>query len=515
MKGEIASFDELLPVLATEGRRRKVPMAALFAAIALIALLLGLVWPKSYVASTSVLVQESNIITPLMEGRAVATGVANRAAIAREVISSRRVMDDILQTGGWMDAKPSPVEQVKIIDDIKGRTRVTSSRDNLITIQYTDSDAHRAYVVTQRLAELFIQESLDAKMRESRDAFEFIDSQVKNYHQKLTDAENKLKTYRENNVDARPGSEADTNARIGQLRASMEQSKMDLTMQRSAASALEAQISGESEVTAVQTRGGQIRAQMAQLQGQLDTLLLTYTNEYPDVVRIRHQLDDLRDELARAEAQHSAAKQAGVATTLDDSVRYNPLYQDLRGKLADTRRDMATTEAKVAATQAMLDSEMDRARRIANSENVLSELTRDYEVNRDVYQDLLKRRENARVSMNLDQEHRGLSFRIQDPATLPLRPTGLRTLHFALAGLALGAAMPIGLLFLLARFDPRARSVRQLERLGIPVLAEVPLYATSADRRRQRRHTVIATLLVLLVIAAYAVMFLLRLKNLA
>ena len=30
----------------------------------------------------------------------------------------------------------------------------------------------------------------------------------------------------------------------------------------------------------------------------------------------------------------------------------------------------------------------------------------DYEVNRDLYQDLLKRRENARVSMNLDAEQR-------------------------------------------------------------------------------------------------------------
>ena len=52
----------------------------------------------------------------------------------------------------------------------------------------------------------------------------------------------------------------------------------------------------------------------------------------------------------------------------------------------------------------MLNSELDRSRRIAASESALAELTRDYEVNRDIYQDLLKRRENARVSMNLDEE---------------------------------------------------------------------------------------------------------------
>ncbi|HET8898357.1 MAG TPA: GNVR domain-containing protein, partial [Rhodanobacteraceae bacterium] len=166
------------------------------------------------------------------------------------------------------------------------------------------------------------------------------------------------------------------------------------------------------------------------------------------------------------------------------------------------------------ATRGLLANEMERSKRIANSENALSELTRDYEVNRDVYQDLLKRRENARVSMNLDKEHRGLSFRIQDPAVLPLRPVGLRMMHFALAGLAFGVAAPLGLLFLLARFDPRARTPRQLERIGIPVLAEVPHYATPADHRAQRRRALISALLVAVVFGAYLVTFFLRLKKL-
>ena len=43
----------------------------------------------------------------------------------------------------------------------------------------------------------------------------------------------------------------------------------------------------------------------------------------------------------------------------------------------------------------------------ALTESALAELTRDYEVNRDIYQDMLRRRENARVSMELDRERRG------------------------------------------------------------------------------------------------------------
>src|SRR3546814_4245213 len=54
----------------------------------------------------------------------------------------------------------------------------------------------------------------------------------------------------------------------------------------------------------------------------------------------------------------------------------------------------------------------------ADSEAVTAELTRDYTVNRDVYQDLLKRRESARVSMNLDADQDGPSFAVQNPAEI-------------------------------------------------------------------------------------------------
>src|SRR5262249_34938692 len=155
-------------------RRRRTALVLMFAIVAVVGLLGGLFWPKKYAASTTILVQESNIIKPLMEGRAVATGIADRAAIAREVIYSRKIMGDILQTGGWMAGHPDALQQERIIENIKNRTTLTNLRDNLIRIEYTDSNPERAFTVAKRLADLFIRESLATKERESREAYEFI-----------------------------------------------------------------------------------------------------------------------------------------------------------------------------------------------------------------------------------------------------------------------------------------------------------------------------------------------------
>ena len=513
MKAEMVPLNDMAPIMLSEGRRHLVALTIISTAVALLALAVGAFWPKNYVSSTTILAQKSDIIQPLLEGRAVPTGVSDRVAIAKQVIFSRKVLDDILTTGGWAAKHPDPIMQDRLMESIKNRTTIASPRESLIQITYRDSDPDRTFKVTDRLAELFIQESLAAKERESREAYEFINSQVEDYHKKLTDAEDNLKKYRAANADAHPGSEADTNSRISTLRAGVEQARLNVMELRSTEAALSSQLSGESEVTAVQTRSGIYRAQLAELQSQLDKLLLTYTDQYPDVVRTRHQMEDIRRQLAAEEARKDDAK-AGTPSALDQTAQFNPLYTELRSKLADVRRQIAANESRMNATEALLNTELDRSRRIAASESALAELTRDYEVNRDIYQDLLKRRENARVSMNLDEEGRGLTFRVQDPAVKPLRPTGLSLMHFSIAGIALAIALPLGLLFGVARFDPRVRSARELERhIGVPVLATVPIYATPRERRVERTRYALVTMLILGVAAAYALTYWLRMTK--
>lgn len=499
--------NELAPLLWQEARRYHVVLATIFAAIALLVLLAGLfVLPQRYTASTTILAQESDIIQPLLEGRAVSTEVVDRAGIARQVVYGQKVMQGLLQAGGWLEDKPDPVERDRLIEDIRGRTQITAPRPNLVQITYNDSDPHRTYRVTEAMGELFIKESLATKERESREAYEFINSRVNDYHKKLTDAEDNLQAYRSANADAQPGSATDVSTRIGALRTQVEQSRMQLMEQRSSEQALAAQLSGESAVTAVQTRESVYRAQLLTLQGQLDTLLLSYTDQHPDVVRVRHQMADIQAAMQQ-ESQRRGSPGADNGALGD--AQLNPLYQELRSRLSETRRESAATQSRMAASQALLDEELGRSRRIAASESTLAELTRDYEVNRDIYQDLLRRRENARVSMELDREQRGLTLRVQDPATMPLRPSGLRLMHLALGGLVLAILVPLGLLFLLVRFDPRVRSVRQLERraASYPILTSVPRYRTTRDRRREFGRLALSGSIVATVVVAYGLAY--------
>ncbi len=496
---------EYVKLVLKEGRRRIVVLTGIFAAIALLTFVLGLfVVGRNYQVSVTILAQESDIIQPLLEGRAVPTGVTDRAGMARQIIYSRKVLSQAVENGGWAAGGMTALQKDRLMEEIQGRTLVTSPRADLVQITYRDNDPERAYRVTELLGGLFISETLATKSRESREAYEFIEKQVQEYHRKLTDAENNLQEYRSRNADAQPGSATDVHSRISALRTQVEQTRMALLEQQSREASIASQLSGESAVTSVQTRETLYRTRLIELQAELDRLLLTFTDRHPDVLRVRHQMEDVQRQLAQ-ERDRAASGQS--ATGSEDS-QLNPLYQELRSQLAQTRREVAATRSRMGVAESLLQGELDRSRRIAASESVLAELTRDYEVNREIYQDLLRRRENARVSMGLDLENRGLTLRVQDPATMPLRPTGLRFMHIAAAGLLAAVAIPLGLLWLLVRFDPRVRSPQLIEAHSrYPLLATIPAYPSPRERRRQVVNLTVGTCVVVAVLLLYALTY--------
>jgi polysaccharide chain length determinant protein (PEP-CTERM system associated) len=445
-----------------------------FVAINLFALTAAFSWPRGYSASTTILVSERNIIQPLMQGTAATTDVADRARMAREVINGRRVMNQVVNVAGWIRSDAPDSERELVIDSLTARTTIANVGRNLIKIEFRDADAERAFHTTRTLAEIFIQESIGAKAAESQAAFEFIDKQTQDYHEKLMAMEEGLKEYRIANIDTSAGNEGDFNQRINALQQRIEQSTQELRESEIKKRSLEKQLSGEAESSMVLSREGQHRQRIAELNNQLETLRLSYHDTYPDIVRIRNQIADLNEAVA-ADRKRRAQAGAAARPIVDESVINNPMYQQLKRELSQTQITIEMLNARIGEARQQMNAVLERGKQAHSGEATLAELTRDYQVTRDIYQDLLRRRENARVSMNMDKENQGLTFKIQEPATLPLEPSGLKFWHYIAIGLALGFVLPCGLIYGLIQLDPRVRQpITLTARRSLPMLVVVP-----------------------------------------
>lgn len=367
-------ISEWIYALQKELDSHKGKAAIVFALVTILVLALGFVWPKFYQASAIVYADEQNIIKPLLAGQAEVTRLdVDQLAVVRERLSSPAVLGRALLAA----------KQVKNLDDkyaldpklreVQGAISIEEAGKNHIRISYKSKDQKKAFDMTVAIVNAFVSDSAQSKREESRDAFVFIDNQVKTYKSQLQEAEDKLKTFRSDN----PGSSDDsTSRRISDLRSSLETLSIDLQTARTRRDGLAQQLSHENQSIGRQYKSDVYREALAKAQSQLDTLRLSYKETYPDIVALKQQIEDLSK--AMTNAQSDPASNAGQYSSI------NPVYQKIKSDLAEAEVAVRTLEMRVESTRKLITEEHGQSKENAEFQAKLAELTRDYNVTKSI-----------------------------------------------------------------------------------------------------------------------------------
>ncbi|MCG8668495.1 MAG: hypothetical protein MI867_03710 [Pseudomonadales bacterium] len=505
MSNQSSFYLQIIRVVIKELILHRVMVTLLFSGTMLAIVIIGLFYPLKFTSSATIIADQQNIIAPLLEGQAEVTQVRDQSQLVKEVVYSARILSVVIKQLDLVEPDTSPKEQELIQNDLRKNLLVKAVGPGIIKLTATNSDPGLAFNHVSKVTELFIKDASESKRSESREAFQFIDKQVKSYKSQLQNAEENLKAFKASNTD---GSERDVKDRIGQLRRDIERMELDLEDANTTVDSVQGQLAQESRYVARQFRSDVYRERLAEAQSRLATLQLSYKDTYPDIVTLKHQIADLKDAIQEAETD-DFEPDAGASEG-----NVNPLYERLRSDLAAARTNVSTLERRLRLTKALLDEEYERLKRIAEQEAQLAELTRDYTVTREIYEDMLDRKEKARLSMTLDIEGQGVTYKIQEPAVFPLNPTGLRFLHFVLIGPILGVLFPVGLVVAYVMLDPRIRFVDKLEQeIDIPVLGVVPHIHTKLSQRVLKGDVLLLATLLIVVFAAYVSIVVLRVKG--
>ncbi|OUR99184.1 hypothetical protein A9Q81_11445 [Gammaproteobacteria bacterium 42_54_T18] len=477
-----------------------------YAVVSLVVVSFGLVFPKKYETSTTLYADQQNIIKPLLSGKAAITKVQNQAKVVKEVIYSPRILNQVVVDAKLVKGGETPAQIEKMTNRLRAKIKVKNIGSNFIRLTYTDNSPDVTYDVLTSVSDHFIRDTSERKRKESREAFQFIASQVKTYKNQLQEAEQKLKRFKSTNVD---GTEATARGRISELQAQLEEMKLDIDDAQIRMKSLERELKAENQFINKRFRSEVYLEQIRQKQKVLDTLKLTYTDTYPDVVSIRLQIEDLQRALTDSENETDDGSSEGASNQKGRNI--NPLYEELRSKLSTAKVELATRLRRQQGTERLLSNEEKRLKRVAARQADLSELTRDYEVTRSIYEGMLGRKETARLSMTLDIEGQGVKYKIQEPAAYPLTPKGIRFFHFALAGPVAGVLAPIALLMVFILLDPRIRFVDKVKSVvSVPVLGVVPHIHTSLSKRIFKADIILLGVFVILVMSVYVGIILAR-----
>lgn len=466
--------------------------------------------PDRYEATARLFVDTQSILKPLMSGLAVQPNVEQELAILSRTLISRPNVEKVIRMADLDVTVKTNDDKERLIDSLMKDMQIkTTGRDNLYTIAYSHENPGVAKRVVQSFLSLFVESSLGDKRKDTESARRFLDEQIKAYEQKLLQAENALKEFKQKNFGAMPNQGKDYATRVGDAAAALSQAKLELREQQNARDALRKQLSGDLP-TLVDDMGGsastgpasEIDRRIDSLKTNLDSLRLRYTEQHPDIVQTKKLIEDLEAQKAK-----EAQSRKGTGLTPGRSTAGNPAFQQIRVALATAEANVASLQTRVAEYEARYEQLRRAADRIPQVEADLTALTRDYEVHKANYEKLLARRESAQLSGDMEATSSVADFRIIDPPRVPSRPSAPNR-SLLLAGALVGSlAAGIVLAFLWSQIRQTYADRRELkDETGLPIFGSVSMVWNAAQQRAYRLNVAgFVGLLAILVVGYSAV----------
>jgi uncharacterized protein involved in exopolysaccharide biosynthesis len=545
---------------------RRIPlMSFIFAGVLVVAVLLAFIWPATYLASGTILIEQQEVPAELVRST-ISSYADQRIQVIRQQVMTTENLFKIIQkydlypierkkkTREYVMAKMKDDVGFRMIsaDVIDPRSGAPTKATIAFAISYRNRSAELAAKVANELVSLYLQQNIDSRKQRTSDATSFLNDEADRLNKDIIVQQAALQEFKQRHINDLP-EQAQMNVQLmnrsdDELR-DIDARVRSLDQQLVYLDAQLAQISPTSQVyTSTGERVLSPSDRLKFLRTELARVTGLYAPDHPDVIRmqrevagleatlgdsvsgndLQRQLDDARTKLAAMREKYSAdypdviklqrsvssleeqLKQANAAPatkSADAEKPDNPAFIQIKAQREATIAEKAALVRKRADLKTLIN---DYERRMASGPTVEREygtMMRDLENNQLKYREVRQKQLEAEVAQNLEDERKGERFTLIEPPLTPEQPDSPNRIVILVLGLLLAMGSAIGTTILLETVDTSIRSRRDLESLlSVPPLAVLPWIETEADRvmRSKRRRYALAGTAASFVLAAAA-----------
>ncbi|MCC6710528.1 MAG: chain-length determining protein [Gammaproteobacteria bacterium] len=475
----------------------------------------ALMMPDIYEVKAKIFVDTRSMLRPLLKGLAIdSESLASSANMMKRTLMTRPNLEQVARKTDLDLKTKTDREFDAVISGLAEKISLQGTQqDNIYEIAFTGSDPKQAKRVVDELLNTFMEAALGSNRKDTAVTQKFLDEQIVQYEQRLLDAEGRLKEFKQRNVGVMPGEGSSYFRNLQNAREMLQRAQLELHEAQNRSSTLRQKLEGEEPVLGVMGDQQSLRApaasrydgRLAHLQEQMDQLLLQYTDKHPDIQAIREQMEGLkarRDEELK-ELAAKAANEPQDSLSMDEPAE-GGVYQEIKLAMAEADAEVAGLTARVNAYQAKVTELEHQVDSIPEIEAELKRLDRDYGLNKQQYDELLKRRESARLSQEVDQQADDVKLKVIDPPRVPLLPIGPNRVQVMTMVLLAALGAGVGLAFLLSQINPRFYSSEELKEITqLPVLGTVSLVFSERQRTERRMELGVFALTLIGLFAVY------------
>lgn len=457
------------------------------------AILTALLLPRKYEAEMKILLNRDRADAVVTPDPSTAAPIAAVPAVSEEdinseveLLKSRDLLEQVVRS---CDLEPKRTSLLQRVDDIlRGaqfaeETRLARSvqqlqdrltveplkKSNLIRVAYTSRDPQLSARVLQTLVALYQEKH--AAVHRPAGTFSFFDEQAGRYRDELAVAETRLTNFdRQESVVAPDQQKQLVLQQLSQFEGELQQDESGAHAAEERARALRAQEAADPQRQTTQMRKlgnaqllADLESTLLSLELKRSDMLMKYAPEYPPVQALETEISDAHKAVA-------LARQSPVEEVTTDRV---PAQDWMATELAKAEADHAQFDAQAAATARVVRRYEDIAQKLDEKSTMQDDLVRDVKAAEDSYLLYLHKREEARISDELDSK-RIVNVSIAEAATVPALPT-LRFGWVLIGGFFTASITSVGAAYSADRMDPSFRTPDELRRyLDMKVLASIP-----------------------------------------
>ncbi len=483
--------------------RRKALIVSVFLVVSALSIYLSAILPEIYRSSTLILVTPQRVPSSFVTSTVTSDVTQRMQSIAQEILSRTR-LEKIIQEFNLYAASAKTSNAEDRVERLRKMIKIDFRQNNAFQLAFDNESPEKAKDVTNRLASLFIDENLQVREQQAMGTKSFITAEAERLRKELEEQEIVVNQFKAAHRYELPD-QLDTNLRtLEQVRRELEASNQRLSSLQERKGILQKQLV-ESDILGFDLLGVSLGAPLADSGTQnprleikkreLETLLQSYSNKHPDVVRLRKEIQMLEAEKKELPAN------SGSSSAKTPSV--NPLKQVLQTQISDIDAEIQTLRSQHERLRGQIGTVQGHVDNTSLNGIELSKISRGYEITLRKYQDLLAKSLESELSENMEKKQKGEQFQILDPANFPLRPLRPNRPMIILIGLVAGLAGGVGLAFIWDNLDTSFKRGDELAGyVNIPLLATIPALVTRGtvlDERRAQGMLVFASIAILAV----------------
>ncbi len=426
------------------------------------AVAVGIVYrlPSVYQAEAVILVDSQKIPDKYVMPT-VNTSLEDRLLTLRKQVLVPDSLQQVIEKFGLYREQRKSMPMEEVIELMSTDTEVelekgwTRDRPGAFKISYQGSDPRQVAEVVHDIAARFIDMSIKSREDRASQTSQFLADQLEEARKDLGRQEKKVSEYKQQHNGELPEQESSLDTILGRLQVELQgnqdainRGQQDKIMLENTISDAEASLATMTSI-AEQSATGRNSASIADpvqqkeselLQAKLDAMRLRYSDDYPEVKRLRAALAQARESEKHAEGETPRSARAvpapGSATGQPAAGRPSPVPPEIADKLVKEHERLANLKSSLALANhelevrnaerqkilASINTYETRLERLPMRQQEMAGITRDYEISKENYRHLLDSKISADMAAQMEQQQQAEKLTLLQDARVPEIP---------------------------------------------------------------------------------------------